>query len=140
MAIISLSPAEFMMLGLEETRRKLCHKTKVTHFRSQYGASPESCSDIFVDIQRADMGEYIILKPNAIYFLMTLYWLHKYPTEIDLARKFNICEKTARRWIWTYAESIQKKTDSKVSSSIEYEKHIFYANIHGWFSLVHATD
>jgi hypothetical protein len=91
-------------------------KTNLGHFQSAYGIEPNVCSIIFRDIQQYDLGQSTINKPKVSYFLMTLYWLKRYPVESISAGIFGYHEDTVRKWVWTYSRAIQALKPYKVST------------------------
>lgn len=87
-------------------------------FKSAYGASPSTCSAIFRDIQLRDIGAATITEVNVKHFLVTLFWLKWYPTEVMMLLQFGVeCEKTIRKWIWSYCLAIQALYSYKVRAS-----------------------
>jgi hypothetical protein len=105
--------------GFTDTRQEAASfETNMKRFRNSYGILPLSCSQIMVDIQADDIGDWQIIKPNAIYLLMSLCWMNTYVTESTLAGVFKISENTVRKWCWAYAKAIQALKSKKVSIPI----------------------
>ena len=59
--VVTIDPTHWCELGLEfvglDTRRQKCHKTNLERFVTHFGASPETHSLIFNDLQRTDIPE-----------------------------------------------------------------------------------
>jgi hypothetical protein len=119
---IGIPENEIMKLGLHyagfnnQRQQRVDMSTNLQHFWASYGALPISCAQIFEDVQADDIGVSKIVKPNAIYLLMTLCWLNTYVTENHLAGQFNISKNTVRKWCWAYSKSIQAQKQKKVST------------------------
>ena len=117
--VLSLSAADFLELGLTtvgfpvERQQKNGPAGNLRRFRSSYGASPASYSAIFTDLQTNVIAAACVGKINPKHFLMSMYWMFTYSTEIQLAAKFFINEKTARTYIWKYAKAVQALKGSK---------------------------
>jgi hypothetical protein len=103
--------------GFDDIRQaSVSLETNLRRFRDAYGALPLSCSQILADVQAEDLGDAQIVKPNAIYLLMSLCWMNTYVTEHTLAGTFKIGENTVRKWCWAYAKAIQAQKSKKVGS------------------------
>jgi hypothetical protein len=111
-------PADWLILGLELARfsnvREMNHKTNLRRFAAHFGACPETCSAIFVDLQTTQIAASRIAKPQVFYLLMALNWLKIYPTEHQIAGTFNVDEKTVRNNVWKYIRAIQALKAMKV--------------------------
>jgi hypothetical protein len=120
MVIIRLSEADFLELGLSYAgfnainQQRTRPEDNIRRFRAWYGAGAKTCSQIFMDLQTADMQETCIKNLDAKKLLLTLYWMKTYNTESVLAGTFGVNEKTARNWLWTYAGAIQALKHKKV--------------------------
>ncbi len=88
--------------------------TDKARFRGTYGIDSVACSKMFYDIQTANIGDSIVKKIEVVYFLLTLFWMHSYSTEIALAAKFKLCERTIRNKLWVYGKAIQALKSLKV--------------------------
>jgi hypothetical protein len=120
--VISISPADWLHLGLEVTGfnsiRQACRdEMKVERFRAHFGASPETCSAIFVDLQTTHIATARIAKPDVLYLLMAINWLKTYQTESQMAGTFKVDEKTVRTHIWKYVRAIQALKGQKVRAN-----------------------
>jgi hypothetical protein len=122
MPVLVIPENEIAMLGLRyagfDDKRQLASsaETNLKRFRDSFGALPLSCAQMIVDFQSEDLGELRIVKPNIVYMLMSLCWMHTYVTEHALAGMFNITENTVRKWCWFYARAIQGQKCKKVRS------------------------
>jgi hypothetical protein len=99
----SFQPAEFLQLGLERSGQgvKNSQKTNLRRFRSFYKVCPETCSQIFSDLQTTDIEAARIDKANPEHLLMTLYWLVTYQSEEKIGGWMDgMGEKTVRKHIW----------------------------------------
>jgi hypothetical protein len=87
-------------------------KKNLRRFREWYGAGPDSCSEIYYDLQtQEDAG---MTKHNIKYFFMALNWLTMYPTESVRAGCWGVDENTAREWTRSYVLAIQALKLEKV--------------------------
>lgn len=85
-------------------------------FRGHYGSDPLVYSKLFEDLQTTPIVEARIQedKISLHYFLMTVYFLRHYPTELVVESVFKVSEKTARTWIWFYVAKIKELKRQKV--------------------------
>jgi hypothetical protein len=119
--VISIDPADWLRLGLESvgfssTRQKGHREMNVECFLAHFGASPETCSAIFVDLQTTHIATARIAKPDILYLLMAINWLKTYPTEAQMAGIFKVDEMTVRTHVWKYVRAIQALKGQKVSA------------------------
>lgn len=119
MTVLVVSADDFLLLGLHINGFRgsdtACGATNIRRFRATFGATPESCSKIFADLQiNVAPATIMIKKHNASYFLMTLQWLRNYMVEETLAGTYNVTEKTVRKWIWDYINAVQALKEKKV--------------------------
>jgi hypothetical protein len=90
--------------------------TKVDNFKSFYGSDPNVVRLMLNDLQTTTI-QAARLEANEIdidYFLMSLYFLRCYPSEIQLGATFKVSKKTVRKWIWFYVKKIQLMKGDKV--------------------------
>ena len=109
---------EFMRLGLTMLRKPTngSMRTQQRRFRSAFGTSSTVCAILWhaidVPIQKP------IIK-NYCYLLWTLHFMKVYSTEHNHIATLGIhSEKTFRKWVWIYAESISFLTAELVSKQI----------------------
>jgi hypothetical protein len=118
---LHLTAAEFFQYGLslagfdERKQERSCAVTNLRRFHGHYGVSPETCAAVFEDLQTTETPAAWINKPNTSYMMMALNWIKTYKTEEQLAGRYNILEKTARKWVWAYTRAIQALKEEKVS-------------------------
>jgi hypothetical protein len=115
--ILNLTEADVMNLGLNVAMgffNGACEETQIERFRSCFGLDPKGCLALLHDLQTHDLGESHIVKFNAYYFMMTLYWLRTYSKETQLAAQFNVSERTVEKVLWLYARAIQALIRTKV--------------------------
>ena len=122
MVLLELMAEELLHFGLElvgisEARQqKVCTNTNLKHFRSSFGITPESCCCIFLDFQTTQIVAACIAKPKDCYMMMTIYWLHHYPTEVPLSGTFKMDEKTICEHVKEYVCAIEALAGQKVRS------------------------
>jgi hypothetical protein len=116
--VVTIDPTDWCELGLEfvgfDTRRQKCHKTNLERFVTHFGASPETHSLIFSDLQRTDIPEARILKPDPLSLPIETHWLKTYPKEAQIAGTFKVDEKTVRKRVWNYVQAIAALKGIKV--------------------------
>jgi hypothetical protein len=124
MVILNVPSADWLTLGLEligfSKARQKDLKTNLRQFAAHFGACPETCSAIFVDLQMTQIAAGRIARPQVFYLLMALYWLKMYPTEHQTAATFEVDEKTVRNNVWKYVRAIQALKGMKVRVSTCY--------------------
>lgn len=122
--IVIQTPDEILVRGLElvgidrDRQKRFKQSIKLEHFRSHFGSDPVVYADIWEDLQTTNLPAAImILKHSDVdSFLMTLHFLKRYPTEIELATRFNMNERTVREIIWKFARKLQALKTQKVCS------------------------
>ncbi|GKY90941.1 hypothetical protein MPSEU_000066900 [Mayamaea pseudoterrestris] len=97
-------------------QERLTKKTKISRFKAHFGSKPKVLAKVWRDLQTTNIQEARIDPTKAFidYFLMTIYWLKRYPTEEQLAVTFQMSEKTARKWCFYFAKRIQALKESKI--------------------------
>jgi hypothetical protein len=116
--VLTINPADWLELGLEfvgfDKSRQKCHKTNRERFATHFGASPETHSLIFRDLQTKDIPEAGTPNPDPLSLLLATHWLKTYPKEAQSAGTFNVDEKTGRKRIWQYVRAIAALKGLKV--------------------------
>ena len=84
---------------------------------AHFGASPESHSAMFPDLQTTQIEAARIAKPYVLHFLMAMYWLKNYPSESVIAGTFKVDERTVRTQVWKYVLAIQALKEQKVNAA-----------------------
>jgi hypothetical protein len=78
--VLNVSPEELLVLGLQSVgfginRQNCLHAMKLERFLAHFGASPETHSAIFSDLQTTQIEAARIAKPSIFHFLMAMHWL-----------------------------------------------------------------
>jgi hypothetical protein len=95
---------------------KMVAETNIERYVSHFGASPQSHSAIFSDLQTTQIKAAQITKPSVLPFLMAMYWLKTYQSESVMAGTFKVDEKTVRTYVWKYVLAIQALKEQKVNA------------------------
>jgi hypothetical protein len=95
-------------------------------FRTHYGSEPHVYKKIWLDLQVSSNDEARIPpgKLKLDYFLMSMYFLRLYPTQLELVATFNYCRETIDQWLWYYLEKIQALKDEKIFWPDEWDDDI----------------
>lgn len=103
-------------LGYQMNERS-SEETWIRRFRAHYGSKPVVYSRIFADLQTTPIAEARVEgnKISLQYFLMTIYFLRHYPTELVLESRFKVSEKTVRTWVWYYVAKLKELKRQKVN-------------------------
>jgi hypothetical protein len=119
MVLRNLSAAEFLVLGLGMLGHKnggAADATKQRRFWAHFGASPRSCSAMFLALQTTEIEAARTNKPDPFYFLMTMHWFSRCQVEESHSgAPWCLDEKTFRHWAWIYTHKIQALKADKVS-------------------------
>jgi hypothetical protein len=117
--VIRLSPQQFLELGLKNVvgfdNSRTCRATILRRWHAYYGASPETCASVFVNLQTTNIADARVDRPCVFNFLIAFYWLKDNSTDEKLADQFKIGEKTARKWKWYYVRKFAALKPQKVS-------------------------
>jgi hypothetical protein len=119
--LLAITPEEWLVLGLQTVgfdpiRQNGRHETNIERYVSHFGASPQSHSAIFSDLQTTQNKAAQITKPSVLPFLMAMYWLKTYQSESVMAGTFKVDEKTVRTYVWKYVLAIQALKEQKVNA------------------------
>jgi hypothetical protein len=106
--------------GFKEHRvAKWTEKSQIDKFKTFYGSRPIVVSKIYNDLQeQAATGNSASLAAGKIdisNLLMAMWFLKRYPTELEIQAKFDVSEKTARKKVWALVQDIQALKSIKVS-------------------------
>jgi hypothetical protein len=101
------------------------NKENISRFKSHFGSNPDVYACIWEDLQLTENPEaQVDAKDMDIdAFLIGIHFLKRYPTAREQAGIFKICEKTARKYSWNVAKSIQALKSEKVRLFIAYWLH-----------------
>ena len=119
-----INDQEILVLGLrlalpktpEARWRKWSLESQHKKFQNKYGSTHTTVLKIWKELHTTtiDAARLFDKEKNPTYFLMSLYYLTKYPIFSDLADMFGVCEKTARTWVWPYIKKIRALSPSKI--------------------------
>ena len=87
---------------------KVQYSTRVDRFRNLFGAHPLIYTKIWSDLEPIDQERKLG------YFLICLYWMKGYGTEVELSSQFDLDEETIRSWCWYYAECIAEMAEDVI--------------------------
>jgi len=116
-----LTPDEMLNQGLGlfgiEVNEYISLKGYNSRFNDLFGSSTVVCSNIWQDLHYTDLPEARLddRKASAKEFLLFLYFLKTYPTEVQLTTVYRGTEKTCRKWIWYFSKKVQALKKKKVS-------------------------
>jgi hypothetical protein len=110
---------QMLNYGLElvgETTKQCSHQMmhiRIQNFKSEFGSHPLIYAKIYRDLGRIE-GERKLK-----FFLICIFWLHKYDEEKDLRYRFGHDEDTIRKYNWHYVESIELLREEMVSERVK---------------------
>jgi hypothetical protein len=120
--VVFLTADEFlrhglMLVGFDVRRQqRVARATNVGRFKTYYGSDPVVYAAIWEDLNTTEnLAARISDKAKVDSFLQGIYFLKCYPKEAERAGTFQVCEKTARKWGWYFAQKIQALKEEKVS-------------------------
>ena len=95
--MITNNPQLWLNLASPVIGEDVSHGTSLSRFKISYGCTPVVCGLIWSKINCRNLPDLKSFKQA--HLLWGLHFLRKYPTEDDLAAKFNIkSNKTVRKW------------------------------------------
>lgn len=113
---------DILLIGLKYfgiLDRNVCDASQRMQFRTLYGVEPETARDILQDIQTDVVGESKIVKVDALWFLITLYWLKGYDSHQSIILTFHIGSRaTFHKYIPLYLNAMQSLAQAKVSMNL----------------------
>ena len=94
-----------VLIGFDRYRQQSVSRvTNLVRFRAHFGSDPVVYAQIWEDLQMIPDGNNDHPKEDFNYFLMSVHFLWRYPTEQEqTGRVFKVCDKSARSWSWYYA-------------------------------------
>lgn len=110
-----------VLVGFSAIRQgKVSRSTNLGRFRSHYGSNPSVYAKIWEDLQTLPIPEAHIDSREGQFinldnFLLAMHFLKCYPTETQLAASFKVCEKTAGKCSWFFAQRVRALKTAKVS-------------------------
>ena len=84
-------------------------KRNMERFHGHYGCSPRIVALVMEELQRTTIAAAKV-EPAHLhldYFLMSMYHLKRYPTELERESRFDIDCSKSRKWIWYYLRKVQ---------------------------------
>lgn len=93
------------LLALGYGPKKLSRRTQTKRFNEHFGCRPHVCAIIWHDLKT---GQHVPEKTTLHHLFWALFFLRKYPTEGDLASRFQKDPITLRKWIWVLIFGIQE--------------------------------
>ena len=114
--VVTINPADWCELGLQlvgfDKSRQTCYRTNLERFVTHFGASPETHSLIFNDLQTTDIPEARAPNPDPLALLIATHWLKTYPKEAQIAGTFKVDKKTARKYVCKHKCFLYRSTSS----------------------------
>ena len=120
MALINLSAADFLFLGLElvgfsaARQASVCDETNTERFLSSYPITPAACSSAFYDLQTTANDAARIDDPVPFYFLVALNWMRTYKTEHEISGLADLDPTTLRVHIRKYTDAFAALKEEKI--------------------------
>ena len=127
MAKLTAEERGLLQRGLEWVgfkRRKRKTTALVRRFKSMFGEGLVAINKLFKDCQQKQR------KFKEKYALMTLQWLKTYATEVDLAGRYDCCERTAEKKTKEYVRLFQSFKKSKVRFS-GFDERVYQFSVDG---------
>ena len=140
-----LTMYEVLQKGLELTGFDLYRQQSVSRGTSNKTGALQGAFRVWSVCICADLGRPAndswwrqwLSKVDFNYFLVSVHFLWRYPTEQEQIGVFKICDKSARSWSWFYARKVQALKEQKVSYErlapaviTKYFSHFLYCGIH----------
>ena len=118
-----VTPKEMMTTGLiitgytEERLTRCRPATNKIRFKRTFGIEAVTMVTIYEDLQRITKENMRLVgsKRNLKWFLRTIFYLRKYPTEDNIERELNINKDHARQKIWDVMKKIQYLKHKKIT-------------------------
>jgi hypothetical protein len=128
MVLVILTADEIMSKGLElvgfdcHRQQNALRPTNLRRLKTHYGSSPSVYAQIWEDLQTTLIPE-ACLETNMVdadSYLMGIHFLKCYATEDELAGRFQICEKTVRKWVLqTEQQTIKTKANIGLEADLQ---------------------
>ena len=111
--VVIISPDQMLRQGLRlvgfntERIQNVLLDANLERFRAHYGSNPIVYAVIWEDLHHSTFPDARIDdKADLASYLMAIFFLKCYPSEVQLAGTFRVCERTVRKWCWYYAGKI----------------------------------
>jgi len=115
--------------------KRLSRRTQTKRYKEHFGCHPNVFALIWHDLKT---GQHVPQKTTIDHFFWALFFLRKYPTEGDLASRFQKYPITLRKWIWTLIFGIQELKADKIKFPAEGGKLKFIVSVDGTDCRIHA--
>jgi hypothetical protein len=91
--------------------------TNIDRFNTKFGIQPVTACMLYEDLQKTNVDDARINQPDDTtlkFFLLSLHYLRKYPTEDILESTFDYSPRYISRMLWQYVERIQALKAEKI--------------------------
>ena len=114
-----------LSLFFKEERIKRAKKKDVTNsrrFLRKFGVKAPTACQIYEDLQKTSVEESRIVGNDLQlrFFLISLYYLRKYPEEDDLESTFDYSKKYISEQVWKFVEKIRNLTKDLYAQIMKY--------------------
>jgi hypothetical protein len=143
--VVILVPDEMMWQGLmlagfNSSRQSGARRaTNLEHFKSRHGSLPVVRAQMQEDLQMTNVpeAETNAAKVDADCFLMAIQFLAHHQAEKQREGVFMICDRTAQKWGWHFAEKIQASKKQKTAWPEEWAQNndnnpVFLVSVDGF--------
>lgn len=98
--------------------------TNVERFKTEYGADPAVYAQIWEDLQTTSIAAAKIdpRTCNIDQFFIALYFLKRYPGELQQSNTFGRARNTIRKWRWYFVDRISALVAAKITWPEEWTK------------------
>jgi hypothetical protein len=126
-----VTPEDMLKEGLltvkydEKQLQRCCDETNQGRFKDSFGVLPATICKIYEDLQNSNAEDKSTNPPRSMrlkgsknnlkWFLRTIYYLRKYPTENDIERQLTVNKGWASTNIWEVIEKIQYLKFNKIT-------------------------
>jgi len=126
-----VTPEDMLKEGLltvkydEKQLQRCCDETNQGRFKDSFGVLPATICKIYEDLQNSNAEDKSTNPPRSMrlkgsknnlkWFLRTIYYLRKYPTENDIERQLTVNKGWASTNIWVIIEKIQYLKFKKIT-------------------------
>lgn len=93
------------------------NSTNLDRFNTKFGVQPVTACMIYEDLQKTNIDDARIDSPNDIslkFFLISLYYLQKYPTEDVMESTLDISPRYISKMVWQYIGRVQAMKAEKI--------------------------
>jgi hypothetical protein len=116
------TPDEILQEGLEiggfnrQQQQRVKRDTNLRRFRAMYGSNPIVYAQIIEDLQTTHIEKARVKQKDISVkkFLIAMNFLKCYQSEEVRCGKFDVSEKTARKWGWFFSKKVQALKEQKI--------------------------